>query len=321
MKKPVPGLDAELAAAARLEALIPDAVLVGGTAAALHAAHRVSLDDDHDVTDLRGRFDAVLAALEETAGWVTARVQRPVLILGRLDGIETGIRNLIRSKPFEIEEVPAGGHKLRVPTLEGIARIKAWLCLMRNATRDYLDFAALADRLGEERASRVVAGMDEYYTDQQGPGGRRIATQVAKRLSEPRPDDLTDVDLRTYRRLERRLKDWGAVTDACRRVAVRVLDRFAEEPSRSTGTSTSLRGRPPRIGPRRRSWTCSGGATSRTGGRSRRRSAGRPLRSSRLGFSGSSMRIPGTVPRLSGVRGSTAVACGPRGVRPRSARR
>ncbi|MCU0727705.1 MAG: hypothetical protein MUE73_18245, partial [Planctomycetes bacterium] len=152
MKKPVPGLDAELAAAARLEALIPDAVLVGGTAAALHAAHRVSLDDDHDVTDLRGRFDAVLAALEETAGWVTARVQRPVLILGRLDGIETGIRNLIRSKPFEIEEVPAGGHKLRVPTLEGIARIKAWLCLMRNATRDYLDFAALADRLGEERA-------------------------------------------------------------------------------------------------------------------------------------------------------------------------
>jgi hypothetical protein len=231
MKKPVPGLDAVLAAAARLQALIPDAVLVGGAAAALRAGHRVSLDDGHVVTDLRGRFDAVLAALEETAGWVTARVQRPVLILGRLDGVETGIRNLIRSRPLEIEIVSVGGRKLRVPTLEEIARIKAWLCLMRNATRDYLDFAALADRLGEERASRVVAGMDEYYADQQGPGGRRIATQVAKQLSEPRPDDLTDVDLRTYRRLDRRLKDWGAVTDACRRVAVRVLDHFAEEPS------------------------------------------------------------------------------------------
>ena len=69
---------------------MPDAVLVGGSAAAYHAGHRVSLDDDHVVADLRSRFDDILAALEETDGWVTARVQRPVLILGRLDGVENG---------------------------------------------------------------------------------------------------------------------------------------------------------------------------------------------------------------------------------------
>jgi len=34
-------------AAARLQTLVPDAVLVGGTAPAHHAHHRVSLDDDH----------------------------------------------------------------------------------------------------------------------------------------------------------------------------------------------------------------------------------------------------------------------------------
>ncbi|MEN8150776.1 MAG: hypothetical protein ABFS86_13215 [Planctomycetota bacterium] len=226
-----PELQQILEAAARLQELVPDAVLVGGTAAAAHAGHRLSFDDDHVVADLRHRFDEVLAALEETDGWITARVQRPVLILGRLDGVETGIRNLIRSRPVEFEEVPIGDLVLRIPTLPEIARIKAWLCLMRNATRDYLDVAALADRLGEERAAGVVAAMDDYYADQQGPGGRRVATQVAKQLAEPRPDDLSDVDLRTYRRIDTRWQDWGAVADACRRVAVRVLDLLVEEPS------------------------------------------------------------------------------------------
>jgi len=218
-----------LEAAARLQELVPDAVLVGGTAAALHARHRVSFDDDHVVADLRERFDEILAALEDTDGWVTARVKRPVLILGSLDGVETGVRNLIRRRPLEIEEVKVGRLNLRVPTLAEIARIKAWLCLIRNATRDYLDFAALADRLGEEEAADLVLAMDEYYEDQQGPGGRRVATQVARQLAEPRPGDLADLDLVSYRRLDRRWQDWGAVRDACRGVAVRVLDRLVEE--------------------------------------------------------------------------------------------
>lgn len=222
-------MESVFAAAARLQELIPDAVLVGGSAAAHHTGHRVSLDDDHVVADLQGRFDEVLAALEDTDGWVTARVRRPVLILGRLDGVDTGIRNLIRCRPLEVEETRIGRRRLRVPTLTEIARIKAWLCLIRNATRDYLDFAALADRLGEREAAAVVDGMDEYYADQVGPGGRRVATQVARQLAEPRPDDLSDVDLASYRRLDRRWQSWETVRDACRRVAVRVLDRLTED--------------------------------------------------------------------------------------------
>jgi hypothetical protein len=58
-----------------------------------------------------------------------------------------------------------------------------------------------------------------------------VATQVAKQLAEPRPDDLSEVDLASYRRLDRRWHDWSAVVDACRRIAVRVLDRVAEDPS------------------------------------------------------------------------------------------
>lgn len=224
-----PEWEAVLEAAGRLQAVVPDAVLVGGTAAAYHARHRVSYDDDHVLADLRERFDEVLAALEETEGWVTARVKRPVLILGRLEGVETGIRNLIRIRPLEVEEVVVGDHRLRVPTLPEITRIKAWLCLMRNATRDYLDFVALADRMGDDQAIDVMLSLDEFYADQIGPAGRRIATQIAKQLAEPRPDDLSEVDLAAYRKLDRRWQDWGAVVDACRRLAVGVLDRVAGE--------------------------------------------------------------------------------------------
>jgi len=49
-----------LAAERHLQALVPGTVLVGGTAAALHARHRTSLDGDHVLEDLRGRFDDVL---------------------------------------------------------------------------------------------------------------------------------------------------------------------------------------------------------------------------------------------------------------------
>ncbi|MGH8906147.1 MAG: hypothetical protein ACRD0K_06455 [Egibacteraceae bacterium] len=100
---------------------------------------------------------------------------------------------------------------------------------MRNATRDYLDFVALADRMGDDRAVEAVLSLDEFYADQAGPGGRRIATQVAKQLAQPSPDDLFDVDLSEYRGLKRRWHDWSAVADACRRVAVHVLDRTLDE--------------------------------------------------------------------------------------------
>ncbi len=112
-----------LAAAARLQQVVPDAVLVGGTAAAHHAGHRISFDDDHVLTDLQHRFDAVLQALEDTTGWVTSRVRPQVLILGSLNGVETGVRQLIRRRPLETEVGSFGGRSLQVPTIAEIFRI------------------------------------------------------------------------------------------------------------------------------------------------------------------------------------------------------
>ena len=222
MSRDEPDFADVLAAAARLQQLFGDAVLVGGTAAAHHADHRVSFDADHVLADLRERYDELLDALEATDGWATARVQRPVLILGRLDGIETGIRELIRRRPLEVEEATVAGRRLRVPTLAEMARIKAWLVLRRNAVRDYLDVVALAARLGTA-AAPTLASIDDYYADQLGPGGERVATQLAKQLAEPRPYDLDDVDLRRYRRLLPEWRSWPAVESACLRLAAAIL--------------------------------------------------------------------------------------------------
>lgn len=221
-------MDDVLRAAARLQRIVPDAVLVGGTAAAEYAHHRVPFDDDHVVADLRERFDVVLGDLEDTEGRITARVKRPVLILGSLDGVETGVRNLIRQVPLEVEVHETVHGPIRVPTLPEMLRLKSWMVLVRNATRDFLDVVALADRLGPEAAD-VLLTMDEYYADQLGPDGARLATQLARQLAEPRPYDLSEVELRNYRRLTLRWRDWTTVADACRALSVAMLEHMAEE--------------------------------------------------------------------------------------------
>src|ERR1700683_2519600 len=100
-----PELVRVLESAARLQEVVPDAVLVGGSAAAPRANHRLSDDRDHVLQDLSDRFDAVLVAIEATDGWVTNRVTPGKIILGELGDIESGVRQLIRSRPLEGGEV------------------------------------------------------------------------------------------------------------------------------------------------------------------------------------------------------------------------
>jgi hypothetical protein len=191
-----------LAAERHVQALVPGAVLVGGSAAALHAGHRTSVDGDHVIEDLRSRFDEVLAALESAAGWRTARVQRPVAILGRLDGIMTGIRQLRRTRPLETETI-AG---LLVPTLAEMARIKAWLLATRYTVRDYLDTVVLLERLGEEGTRRAFAPFDDLYAQDNGSSP---LVEVVERLGAASPSDGPEVDLRTYKGLVPPWNDWA----------------------------------------------------------------------------------------------------------------
>lgn len=223
--EPLPDWEEVLSAAARLQRILPDAVLVGGTAAAIHAEHRLSRDADHVLTDLRGRFETVLQQLEDVAGWRTARVRKPVLILGSLDGIETGVRQLIRDRPLETTTLEHRGGPLTIPTKAEIVRIKAVLILRRNATRDYLDFAALAHLLGEEATGRALLPFDEFYPQESGESALQ---QLQAQLATPLPYDLDSTELSEYRYLAPRWHDWEAVKTACGRIAEATFEYVCE---------------------------------------------------------------------------------------------
>ena len=167
----------------------------------------------------------VLEAIEEDEGWATNRVTPGKVILGNLDGIEAGVRQMIRKAPLEVSKVtvPSGG-EVTVPTVEEALRIKAFLIVRRNQTRDYLDLAALADRIGVNEAAAVLSRIDDYYSDQVGEG-EGIASQLVRQLSNPQPADRGVIDqLSSYRRLRKRWRDWGAVAEVLGAVAARMVN-------------------------------------------------------------------------------------------------
>jgi hypothetical protein len=211
-----------LASLCHLQSVLPDAVLVGGTASALYAGHRFSYDHDHVLPDLRERFDAILAELESVAGWQTARVRRPVMILGSLDGVETGVRQLRRTRPLETTVLSFADHDVRLPTLPEVLRIKAFLCLDRNATRDYLDFAALASHMGTAAAADSLWSMDNLYP-QKGGDPWAVRTQLVMQLAAPRPYDLENVDLADYKGVRPPFDQWSRIAEECGLVSDRLL--------------------------------------------------------------------------------------------------
>ncbi|MBI5141379.1 MAG: hypothetical protein HZA20_04200 [Nitrospirae bacterium] len=220
-KKILPEWERVLSAAVRLQGIFPDAVLVGGTAAAMFADHRLSVDADHVLTDLRIRFDEVLAQLESVAGWHTARITRPVQILGSLDGIETGIRQLVRSKPLETTCIERPEGKITVPTQAEILRIKGILIIKRNATRDYLDFAVLANRMGSDDFIASMRCFDSLYPQ---PNDESALQQLQIQLANPLPYDLDEMNLAEYKNLDSRWHDWRTVKNECLNCATIIMD-------------------------------------------------------------------------------------------------
>ncbi|MFT4036428.1 MAG: hypothetical protein QM679_12715 [Patulibacter sp.] len=217
-----PELLAVLESAAKLQRVVPDAVLVGGSAAALHARHRTSFDHDHVLPELTERYAAILEAVEATDGWATSvRASKPPMtIMGELGGIEAGLRQLRRTVPLQTERVTLPSRsQVVVPTIEEALRVKAYLVLQRNAVRDYLDVAALADRLGIAAASAVLAALDAYYDDRD-PDHESVVTALTERLSLPQPRDTRVLrELSRYKQLDERWHEWGAIVGVCQQLA------------------------------------------------------------------------------------------------------
>lgn len=225
-----PTLRAVLTSAAALQQVVPDAVLVGGSAAALHVGHRDSFDHDHVLADLAERYELVLDAVEAADGWATSvRASRPPFtIMGSLGGVEAGLRQMRRTRPLEttvaVLASDDGGSATHVvvPTVEEMLRVKAYLIVQRNAVRDYLDVVALADHIGIAPAVDVLSAIDDYYDDRSAEHGS-VLTALVVALAEPSPLDRDVIDeLPRYKRLDPRWHDWTSVVEICREIALRL---------------------------------------------------------------------------------------------------
>ena len=212
-----------LQSAARLQEVVPDAVLVGGSVAAMYAGHRESFDHDHVLGDLVDRYEAVLEAVEATEGWATSvRASRPPFtIMGRLGGVEAGLRQLRRTRPLETCRVEVGaGLVVTAPTVEEALRVKSYLVVQRNVVRDYLDVVALSDHVGLRAAVSVLTGIDEFYVDRSGESGS-VLTSLVIALVDPAPRDPDVVgELPRYKGLDARWHDWSEVVGVCRQLAL-----------------------------------------------------------------------------------------------------
>lgn len=120
---------------------------------------------------------------------------------------------LARNKPVETAEVllPTGD-RLQIPTGAETLRLKSYLIMSRNSTRDYADFADLVACMDARTAAAVLARMDRYYCGQQSQG-LWVASQLVRRLADPSPRGGQDHP-----------GDWALVRERCLAVAVAMLE-------------------------------------------------------------------------------------------------
>lgn len=216
--------DKLLEAAANFQGLFPGSVMIGGSAAAIHLRHRYSFDADHILSDLKEHYGEVLDFLEGRDDWETARVHPPKLILGNFQGIETGIRQLRRNRPLETETIDIHGRTITLPTIPEMIRTKAWMIVSRNATRDYIDFVALAKHMGMTETAALLKDFDSYYADLIRGEKASPLVQLVRQLAEPEPYDLDQMDLSQYKGLKLPYNSWENIADICGKLSVELAD-------------------------------------------------------------------------------------------------
>jgi len=217
-----------LEAAANIHQLFPDAVLGGGSAAAVHLQHRYSFDADHILSELETNYEAVLDFLENRDDWKTARINPPKLILGNFQGVETGIRQLRRNVPLDTETIDVNGRPLTVPTLPEMIRIKGWMVVCRNAARDYIDFAALVEHVGLAKAIDALDRFDACYLDLIRGREASPMIQLVRQLAEPSPYDIDDIDISQYKGIRTPFSSWAHIRHVCEKMAAELGNRLAE---------------------------------------------------------------------------------------------
>ncbi|KWX24109.1 membrane protein [Mycolicibacterium wolinskyi] len=154
----------------------------------------------HPVTMWRGRLSVAVDALETEADAERAPVER---------------RGPVETTNVQLPT----GDRLQIPTGAETLRLKGYLIMCRNSTRDYAEFADLVESMETETAALVLSGMDRYYCGQH-PRNRWVSTQLVRRLADPQPSDEHDVRMSG----PDAAADWAKVRQRCLSVAVAMLE-------------------------------------------------------------------------------------------------
>ncbi len=141
-----------------------------------------------------------------------------------LDALETEADSdrppVERRSPVETTNVQLPtGDRLQIPTGAETLRLKSYLVMCRNSTKDFAEFAELVDSMETQTAAVVLAGMDRYYC---GDRSRKqwVATQLVRRLADPHPSDEHDTRMSG----PDAEADWAKVRERCLSVAVAMLE-------------------------------------------------------------------------------------------------
>jgi hypothetical protein len=201
-------------------------IAVGGTASVIYAGHRLSTDTDHLLMDLREHFDEVLDKLSESPEWKTARLKRPVLILGRIQNCDVGFRQSLRTSPIETVKAATPYGDLVIPTLDEMIGMKAYLLYQRNEVRDFLDFAALTECTNEGEVIASLMKLDERYGELQTSS---VRLEVSRTLAKPAPVDLESTDLSYYKALADEWHDWSRTETICRNFGLMLGETIISE--------------------------------------------------------------------------------------------
>jgi RND superfamily putative drug exporter len=244
-----PGHDLRMVvkSAAQLKNLAPDAITVADPLAlrgcvrlGAEAAHSPGAADANKHTAAQQHRTATLTATDQIIavghnGHGFHRGQRPLhpvtVWRGRLsvalDAIDTASSlnddtphpKLQRLSPVETTNVALPtGDRLQIPTGAETLRLKAYLIICRNSSRDFAEFADLVDTMGARTAAAVLTDMDEYYRVQ--PSEHHwVTSELVRRLADPHPADEaaepSGADAEA---------DWERVNRNCLSVAVAMLE-------------------------------------------------------------------------------------------------
>lgn len=224
--------------AARLQRLAPDAITVVDPLAFTGCAAldgRVRGGDGATLASTRAPMDtgAIRTAMTE-------RITRPVhpVTLWRtrlavaLDALgneaDDPVPELVRNQPVETANVQLPtGDRLRIPTCAETFRLKGYLLLNRNSSRDYAEFAELVETADPQTVADVLTEMDRYYCGRwsgcEPPDRPWVSTRLVRLLADPHPSDLFEAPEEGSAPTDDR--DWERVRERCLSVAVAMLEK------------------------------------------------------------------------------------------------